>query len=145
METASGAVMKAFYAKLDGAGLDTYSNYVPDKLDDTVAVIQVVDNALATWRADRDSGSLRVRVCALSEAPGEVERVAQQIEDLLHLSGSGDSRRSGTALTSQPDWDIISVNKVRQIRLVPNNDWGMKYFECGWIFSVYCEAKQEYA
>lgn len=105
-------------------------------------VCRVLSDVANNYRGDRDSRSLVLAVQAVGTSSADCERASAKIYELLHRSGVHD--RGSISIGEHSEWEFTSVLGGRAIRLVPNKQYGTRFFENGYQFDVTMEAKNGY-
>ena len=106
-------------------------------------VVRLLSDVAAGHRGDRDNRQLLLRVTCVSESNKDVAwSGAARVYALLHESGVQD--RGSAALGVHAEWDFLTVTGGRFSHLLPNKDYGTRFYEAGYEFSVMMEAKNGY-
>jgi len=138
----------------DKWGTHVYSKFAPSNIFDRASgwvVIRIGSDEDGAQRGNRSNRVLTVKVQAIS-ADGEwCERASSRIYDLLNESGSQD-RRGNLASTdadyrsigTHSEWTFTTVTAGRAIRIEPNKEYGIKYFEYGYEFMIRMEDKSDF-
>lgn len=127
-------------------GQYVYSKFADSKIFDLAkmwVVCRILGDVNNDWRGDRESLDLMLAVQAVSPQSALSERGAARIRHLLHLSGVND-RRTDVSIGTHSEWHFLSCAVDRSIRVIPNKDLGMRWYETGYVFQVRMEAKDAY-